>query len=142
MRDRIGPALWFPERPPKRSESLSAGSGVALVLLIGSMLASPWWPGIGAGFVTAVLALGPVANTALGDTIGHWFRAIGLGGRLTVTALYCCVMVLIVVFVPVPFAAVANVLLGGLLGVTVYVASFLLWARSGPDRQGLREGTR
>ncbi|ELZ12604.1 hypothetical protein C479_04387 [Halovivax asiaticus JCM 14624] len=140
MRDRIDPALWFPERAPKRSEALSAGSGVALGLLFVPILESPWWPGIGAGFVAVLLAPGPIANTALGDTIGRWFRAIGVGGRLTVIALYCCVMVVTVVLMPVPFAEVTSTLLGGLLGITVYVASFFVWARSGPKT--LQEGTR
>ena len=142
MRERIGRGLGFPDRAPKRSEALSAVSSIALVLLFVPLLESPWWPGIGAGFVAVVLALGPVASTALGDTIGRWVRAIGAGGRLIVIALYCCAMVLGVVFVPVPFAAGASVLLGGLLGITVYLASFLVWARLGLGRQTLQKEPR
>lgn len=130
MCGRVGPSTWFPDRPPKRSEIGSATCALALLVLHLPLLPSPSWTGVGAGFGAAGLALGPAADTAVGSAIGRWFRAIGVGGRAAVIAIYCCALSLLLLFASTPLAFLYSATIGWIAAIATYLVAYLGWSRA------------
>lgn len=130
MRGRVGPSTWFPDRPPKRSEIVSGACALGLLLLSLPLVRSPSWTEVGIGFVAVCFALGPVAETAVGDAIGGRFRAIGVGGRVAVIVIYRCAISLVVVFAPLLIAFLNNAAIGGIVAIATYLVAYLGWSRA------------
>jgi len=85
-----------------------------------------WLP---VGFLLFALAVGPVANSALGARIGAWFRGIGGLGRAAVIVGFAVAVLLVRARVDVPEAVVTS-FAGGIIGVVVFVALHLLDAHT------------
>lgn len=121
---------WFPDRPPTWIDVLVgafAVGWVAFELVVDDPVVPAW---LAVGFLAFVLAVGPVANSAVGARIGAWFRGIGVLGRATVIVGFAVAVVVVRSRVDVPDAAVTSFAGGIIGGVALLVALHLLQART------------
>lgn len=121
-------SAYFPERSPTWTELLV---GVLLLIEVGSDWVSRSaisWPAAATGFLTFSIALGPGANTSLGERIARWFRNIGLSGRFVVIVLFAATVGVVVQFDSVLGALAADAASGGLLAVLLYLVVYVVLA--------------
>jgi len=122
----LAPRHWFPDGAPDKLEIALAVIvlfDVAYDLYRGEPAVWSW---LVAGFVAAVLALGPVAASTAGSRIGTWFREIGVAGRALVIVAFAVAVwagYTLSVLQPKPLSSAAN---GLFLAVGVVVAVRLL----------------
>lgn len=112
-------STYVPDRPPTWTE---IGLAVLVLIMFGSflLLGIPWWPAVATGFVVFALALGPVANTAFGSRVGHWFREIGKRGRTVVIILFALTVAVVARTAPESMALLGDAAYGGLAACVVY----------------------
>lgn len=120
---------WHPERAPTWADVLV--TVLALLVLSRHLLGTgphhrTW---IVVGFVTGLVSLGPLANSAIGLQAGAWFREIGGAGRIATTALAALVAAVTVYQFDVSTAVVASFGIGVIVSVFVYVATYVARAR-------------
>jgi len=110
---------YLPDRPPTWSE---VGLAVLVLGMIGSAVTvrQLWWPAVIAGFVSFALALGPVANTAVGRRVGDWFQGIGKRGRAVVIVLFILTVAIASRTVPALMELLGDAAYGGLAAVVLY----------------------
>ncbi|WP_277542281.1 hypothetical protein [Haloarcula laminariae] len=129
---------YFPERPPTWLEvglTLLVMATVGRTLLAGDVTS---WPAFAVGFLLFAVAVGPVANSPVGDRVGQWFRDIGLVGRVVVIGLFLAVVTVLSRTAWVPYALVSDAGTGGLLALVLYMVGYL--ARAG-GVEGWTSGT-
>jgi hypothetical protein len=127
MAHRIGLSTYLPDRPPTWSEVGLAG------LVLGNFGLSlqfglPWWPAVLIGFISFAFALGPGANTAVGNRVGHWFRQIGNARRATVILLFVLVIATVSQLAPQLMLLLADVGYGGLAACVAFTILHVLVA--------------
>jgi len=86
-------------------------------------------PAAGLAFGATLLALGPVAQSALGERVGAWFDAIGFRGRGFVILGFAAAVLLARDLALVPSLPVESLTAGVFLAVVVFVPVHVLAAR-------------
>lgn len=122
--------LWygfFPDRPPTKSDLVSAVCGVLLVALNVSTIHD--WRWVAVGVVVGVVVLGPFAQSPTGQRVGSAFRDIGIGGRIVVIAVGLPAVLALLFLSPISRELAVDAMVGIMLLVPVYVVAHLLVAR-------------
>ncbi|WP_436347214.1 hypothetical protein [Natronorubrum sp. FCH18a] len=128
MVGRIAPSEYFPDRAPTWTEV-----GLCVLVVVGFLpqihvRSAISWPAVLVGFLATAVALGPGANSALGERVGQWFTRIGIGGRAVVIVLYAIGVVVLVRSDSIPSEPLVDVGYGVLLAGVLYVVAYVAWA--------------
>ncbi|WP_114576966.1 hypothetical protein [Saliphagus sp. LR7] len=118
----------IPERPPTWTEVII---GLLIAITTTLDLLSPSTmsiPGVGIGFLTFAVALGPASTTALGTRIGQWFREIGAAGRATAIILFAIGVAITYRIEAVPNSLLHGIGTGGLLATLLYMTAHIISA--------------
>jgi hypothetical protein len=86
------------------------------------------WSWVAVGFVALVVAAGPGANSTPGTELGHWFRSIGVAGRVTVILLFILGFWVVQTTFTLPPRLVISLGTGIISAIPLYVVAHLLIA--------------
>jgi hypothetical protein len=121
------PARYFPDRSPTWTEVV-VGLLVTVEILVEVTSSEIALPAATLGFLTFALAVGPAANTGVGERVGGWFRARTVAERAVVIVLFFVVVVVTSRLEPVPGGLLSDFAVGGLGAVVCYLLAYLVWA--------------
>lgn len=86
------------------------------------------WVATAVGFVSTMIATGPIASSSLGKRVGNWFEAIGILGRALLLVLFVVCVWLLGQVVEIPTALVGSFVGGSMFAITAFVALHALYA--------------
>ncbi|MBX0286891.1 hypothetical protein [Haloarcula salinisoli] len=111
---------YFPERPPTWAE-------VVTTLLVTATVVPEFLddtvslPIAVAGFVLFALAVGPGANSSIGQRVGQWFRDIGKHDRALAIFVFLVTMAVLSLVAEALVVVLADAAAGGMMAVALYV---------------------
>ena len=118
---------FFPNRPPTKSDLVSAVCGVLLAAFNAPTVRD--WRWVAVGVVVGAIVLGPLARSPLGQRIGSVVRDLGIEGRLLVIAIGFVAVLALLFLPPIPAEIGVDVMVGVMILIPVYVFAHLLVAR-------------
>jgi len=119
-------ADWLPDRPPTWAD-VFLGVFAFLSLATQAVADDPLaWPWVAVGVTATVLAFGPLANSAVGDSVNAWWERIGAGGRLFAIVGFAVVCWTVIWQVPAVREPVDGVATGGFAVVALVLAVFVV----------------
>ncbi|MCL9814520.1 hypothetical protein [Natranaeroarchaeum aerophilus] len=83
-----------------------------------------------AGFVTAAIGLGPVAQSSAGARIGNWFRGIGETGRAVAIVVFALAMWGAVFALEPSLSALSSAVAGAVAALALYTILFVILSGS------------
>ena len=120
-------SLWLPDRQPTWTDVLV---GVfAVVWIFVELRSEPLsWAWFTVGFLSFLVAGGPVARSAIGQSVGDWFRTIGPTGRILVILLFAIAVWAIYATFDVPRRPVTSFTVGLMCAIPLFVFAHVLVA--------------
>lgn len=109
---------WFVE--PSRWESALAVL-VVIQVVTTFMTTTVLWGWLAVGIVAFALAMGPVADSAIGAQVGTWFRSIGVAGRALVIIAFAAIVWTVPTVLELPMRPIHSFATGGLLAVAAII---------------------
>ena len=118
---------WLPDRRPTWTDVLV---GVfAVVWAIVELSVEPLsWAWVTVGSLSFLVAGGPVARSAIGQSVGDWFRAIGPTGRGLAILLFAIAVWAIYATFDVPSRPVTSFTVGLMCAIPLFVFAHVLVA--------------
>lgn len=117
-------SAWLPDRQPTWIDLIVGISAVCWVI-VRTQRTSLSWSWVAIGFVAYLTSAGPVANSAIGHSVGRWFRSIGFAGRATVIGLFAISVWAVDSAFDVPKQPVTSFVGGMMCGIALSIVLYL-----------------
>jgi nitrate reductase gamma subunit len=102
------------------------GVSAGIWVLVGFWRLSLLWLWVTVGFSAFLLAAGPAGNSALGRSLGKWFRSLGIVGRAIVIGLVVSAVWAVETLFDIPDTHLTSFVIGMMGGIALVVCVSLL----------------
>lgn len=118
-------SAWLPDRQLTWFD-VFVGVSAGIWVLVGFWRLSLLWLWVTVGFSAFLLAAGPAGNSALGRSLGKWFRSLGIVGRAIVIGLVMSAVWAVETLFDIPDTHLTSFVIGMMGGVALVVCVSLL----------------
>ncbi|WP_132058028.1 hypothetical protein [Halorussus amylolyticus] len=80
------------------------------------------------GFISTMIAMGPIASSSLGKRVENWFEAIGILGRALLLVLFVVCIWGLAQVIEIPTTLVFSFVSGSMLAIASFVVVHVLYA--------------
>lgn len=122
-------SAWSDEGKPNRTDIAVAAFGMLWAVSFFYFIERISWTWLVSGFTAAVVAMGPVATSAIGRRISMWFENLGDEKRVLTIFLLVLGLGAIQIAIDVPQTPMANFAIGGMVALGIMVVSEAVRAR-------------
>jgi hypothetical protein len=118
-------SAWLPNRHVTWLD-VFFGVSAGIWVLVGFWRLSLLWLWVTVGFSAFLLAAGPAGNSALGRSLGKWFRSLGIVGRAIVIGLVVSAVWAVETLFDIPDTHLTSFVIGMMGGIALVVCVSLL----------------
>jgi nitrate reductase gamma subunit len=118
-------SAWLPNRHVTWVD-VFFGVSAGIWVLVGFWRLSLLWLWVTVGFSAFLLAAGPAGNSALGRSLGKWFRSLGIVGRAIVIGLVVSAVWAVETLFDIPDTHLTSFVIGMMGGIALVVCVSLL----------------